>query len=438
MAFAGSAIGLGNIWRFPYLVGENGGAAFILIYIAFTLLLSIPIFLAESAIGRSSGANCRAAIGSLVPGRAGRWFGLLMVVTPLWIGSYYSVVGGWSLEYLIQACQFTFTRTDPEAMADTFSLFISRTWAPVLLHVGFLLVTVGIVAFGVKGGIEKFSKFSIPVLFVIILLIAGYSLSLQGSYKGVIYLVKPDFSKVTVHTFIAALGQSFYSLSLGMGIIITYSSYVSKKENLMVAAAGTSISDLLFAYLAGFAVMPAVFSAGIEPASGPGLIFDTIPYIFSEMGRVMPVVSSVAAILFFAAILIAALTSSVSLIEVGVAYLVEQRGVSRGWACVQLFLLCGAAGVLCSLSFGPLSQVKVFGLGLFDFADSFASNVLLVTGALIAVILAGWVMPRKTLFAELTNGGTLRNNVRVFPLVYFLLRYVAPVGILILILSSVL
>ena len=418
MALAGSAIGLGNIWRFPYLVGENGGAAFIVIYIFFTLVLSIPIFLAESAIGRSSRANCRTAIGTLVPGRAGRWLGLLMVITPLWIVSYYSVVGGWSLEYLWQSFTPQFT---------PFEAFTARRWAPALLHLLFLGLTVGIVAFGVKSGIEKFSKLSIPVLFGIIVLLAAYSVSLPGARAGVRYLLLPDFSQVTVHTFLNARGQSFYSLSLGMGIIITYSSYVSRQENLLVSGVGTAVSDLLFAYLAGFALLPAVFAAGIAPGSGPGLVFDTLPFIFTSMGAHAPVLSGIAAVLFFLAILSAALTSSISLIEVGVAYLTETRGMKRGWACVLLFGLCGAFGVLCS----------VFP-AVFSFADSFASNVLLMLGGLAAVILVGWVMPREKLFAELTNDGSLARNVRLFPPIYFLIRYVAPAGILVLIITQAL
>ena len=438
MAFAGSAIGLGNIWRFPYLVGQNGGAAFILIYIAFTLVLSLPVFLAESAIGRSSQANCRAAVGFLVPGRVGRIFGLLLVFTPLWVVSYYSVVGGWSLDYLVQACHLDFVRVTPDQVSGGFEHFIASVWGPVLFHLLFLGTTLIVVVFGVKGGIERFCKWTIPVLFIIVVVIAVYSLTLPGSFKGVEYLVKPDFSKVSAHTFIDALGQSFFSLSLGMGINITYSSYVKKSENLMAAGAGTAISDLFFALLAGFAILPAVFSAGIEPGTGPTLIFDTLPFIFSSLAQEAPVVSAVASVLFFLAILLAALTSSISLVEVGVAYLTENRGMKRGWACALLFVLCGAFGTLCSLSFGPLSGTHILGLNLFDFADSAASNVLMVSGALVSIVLAAWVMPRKVLFGELTNGGTLRVNARLFPAVLFLLRYVAPIGILILIASSVL
>jgi NSS family neurotransmitter:Na+ symporter len=438
MAFAGSAIGLGNIWRFPYLVGQNGGAAFILIYIAFTLVLSLPVFLAESAIGRSCQANCRAAVGFLVPGRVGRIFGLLLVFTPLWVVSYYSVVGGWSLDYLVQACHLDFVRVTPDQVSGGFERFIASVWGPVLFHLLFLGTTLIVVVFGVKGGIERFCKWTIPALFIIVVVIAVHSLTLPGSFKGVEYMVKPDFSKVSAHTFIDALGQSFFSLSLGMGINITYSSYVKKSENLMAAGAGTAISDLFFALLAGFAILPAVFSAGIEPGTGPTLIFDTLPFIFSSLAQEAPVVSAVASVLFFLAILLAALTSSISLVEVGVAYLTENRGMKRGWACALLFVLCGAFGTLCSLSFGPLSGTHILGLNLFDFADSAASNVLMVSGALVSIVLAAWVMPRKVLFGELTNGGTLRVNVRLFPVVLFLLRYVAPIGILILIASSVL
>ena len=438
MAFAGSAIGLGNIWRFPYLVGQDGGAAFVVIYILATLVISLPIFFAESVVGRRTGANCRGAFIELGKGTAWPYLGFLMVFTPLWIVSYYSVVGGWSLEYLVQAVRLDFIHTAPDAMSGSFERFISRTWAPLGFHLAFLAATVAIVALGVKSGIEKFSKICLPVLFALVVLIAVYSLTLPGAQKGLAYLFKPDFSKVTIGTCLDALGQSFYSLSLGMGIIITYSSYVSKKENLMASGVGTAVSDMLFAILAGVAIMPAVFAAGIEPGSGPGLIFDTLPYIFAQMGLQMPWISSLAAILFFLTILFAALTSSISLIEVGVAYLTEERGFKRGWACVFLFVITGALGGLCSLSFGPLADVTVFGMGFFDLFDTVASNVLLTVGGLLVVLFVGWKMPKADVFDELTNGGTKRRNVRLFNFFYFLIRYVAPVGVAILILSNLL
>ena len=438
MAMAGSAIGLGNIWRFPYLVGQNGGAAFVILYIAATLIISLPIFFAESIVGRRSGANCRGAMRALAPASKWKWMGFLMVFTPMWIVSYYSVVGGWSLEYLVQALRLDFIHSAPEAVSGSFERFISRTWAPLAFHLAFLGITVAIVALGVKSGIEKFSKVCLPVLFVLVVLIAVYSLTLPGAQKGVAYLFKPDFSKLTIRSCLDALGQSFFSMSLGMGIIITYSSYVSKKENLMVSGAGTAISDLLFAILAGVAIMPAVFAAGIEPGSGPGLIFDTLPYIFSQMGLQMPWVSSIAAILFFLTILFAALTSSISLIEVGVAYLTEERGFKRGWACVLLFAVTGFLGGLCSLSFGPLADVKVFGMGFFDLFDTLASNVLLTLGGLLVVLFVGWKMDKADVYDEFTNGGTKRRNVRMFNFFYFLIRYVAPVGVAILFITNVL
>ena len=438
MAFAGSAIGLGNIWRFPYLVGQNGGAAFVIIYIIASLVISLPIFFAESIVGRRSGANCRGAFLKLAPNSKWPWLGFLMVFTPLWIVSYYSVVGGWSLEYLLQAVRLDFIHSSPDVVSGSFERFIARAKAPLACHFAFLGVTVAIVALGVKSGIEKFSKICLPILFVLVVLIAVYSLTLPGAQKGVAYLFKPDFSKVTIHTCLDAVGQAFFSLSLGMGIIITYSSYVSKKENLLASGVGTAVSDLLFAILAGVAIMPAVFAAGIEPASGPGLIFDTLPYIFSQMGLEMPWLSSIAAILFFLTILFAALTSSVSLIEVGVAYLVEERGFKRGWACVLLFFVTGTLGALCSLSFGPLADKKIFGMGLFDFADTFASNVLLTLGALLVVLFVGWKMSRADVFDEFTNGGTKKRNVRLFDFFYFLIRYVAPVGVAILFVSNIL
>ena len=438
MAMAGSAIGLGNIWRFPYLVGQDGGAAFIVVYVLFSIVISLPIFFAESIVGRRSGKNCRGAFVALAPDSKWRFLGFLMVFTPMWIVSYYSVVGGWSLDYLVQALRLEFTHQAPEALNGSFARFIARPWLPVGCHLAFLAATVTIVALGVKSGIEKFSKICLPLLFILVVLIAVYSISLPGAQKGVAYLLTPDFSKLTLDSCLDALGQSFFSLSLGMGIVITYSSYVSKKENLLVAGAGTAVSDLMFAMLAGFAIMPAVFAAGIEPGSGPGLIFDTLPFIFSQMGQTMPWLSAVAAILFFLTVLFSALTSSVSLIEVGVAYLTEERGMKRGWACALLLVITGVVGALCSLSFGPLADRTILGMSLFDFFDTVASNVLLTIGGLLVVLFVGWKMSREDVRDEFTNGGTKVWNARLFGFFYFLIRYVAPVGVVILFISNLL
>ncbi|MBQ2331158.1 MAG: sodium-dependent transporter, partial [Bacteroidales bacterium] len=291
MALAGSAIGLGNIWRFPYMVGENGGAAFILVYILASLLLLLPIFLAEAVIGRRSRSNAFGAMKALAPHSRWKWTGLFAVLTPMIVLSYYSVVGGWALGYFGTSLTGGFLQSDPEALHGVFASFLGSSWKPVVCFTAFLAISCLIVAGGVKSGIEKFSKYSIPVLFLMIVTMAVFSLSLPGAGEGVRYLIRPDFSKLTASAVAAAVGQGFFSLSLGMGIVITYSSYVKPSENLVASGTGTAIADLLFALLAGFAVMPAVFAAGIEPAAGPGLVFETLPYIFAKMGVDLPFLS---------------------------------------------------------------------------------------------------------------------------------------------------
>ena len=379
LAMAGSAIGLGNIWRFPYIAGEHGGAVFVLVYILATILVSLPVFVAEVIVGRRSRSNAKDAFSALAPGKPfWKAIGFLPILIPLVIASYYSVIGGWSVEFFIKSLGLTFTRIAPEASTEVFTTFIVKPWLPVVMHLLFFLACAVVVSRGVKSGIEKFSKITLPVLFVLIVLIAVYSISLPGSREGVLYLFKPDFSKLSPRTFAYALGQSFYSLSLGMGTIITYGSYVHKKENLLVSSAGTAVSDLLFALLAGLAIMPAVFAAGIEPGAGPGLVFQSIPYIFSKMGAQAPVLSSIAAILFFFTIIIAAMTSLISLIEVGTAFIVEKYQVSRKRAVTVVFIACGLAGVFCSLSFGPLSGISVAGKNIFDIFDWTCSNILLL------------------------------------------------------------
>ena len=434
-AMAGSAVGLGNIWRFPYVLGQYGGAAFILVYIAASLLVALPIFFAESVIGRRSGRDTYGAMQLLAPGTAWKWAGLLTILSPLLILSYYSVVGGWSVEFLFKSLSFSFTeKAAAEEVSGYFGKFISSTWQPLLSHTLFMTMVAGVVLGGVKNGIERFSKVAMPVLFVLILFIVGYSLTLPGSRAGVEYLVKPDFSKLTADAYAAALGQAFFSLSLGVGTVLTYASYVKKEENLVVSGVGTAVSDLLFAMIAAFAVMPAVFAADIEPGSGPGLVFQTLPYIFHKMSQGMPIVSTLVSVAFFLSILAAALTSAISMLEVGVAYLVDQKGMGRRRATLLLSLGVWLLGLLCSLSFGPLAGVKVLGLSFFDLLDALCSNWLMPMGGLAFTLFVGWWMSKADVRDELTNGGTC--NVRLFGLVYFLMRYLAPVGIVVVFLSN--
>ena len=434
-AMAGSAIGLGNIWRFPYMVGEHGGAAFILVYILATLLVSLPIFIAEVALGRRSRTGADGAMSKLRPGtRRWNFAGALAIFIPLLISSYYSVIGGWSLEYLGKSITGAFVSTDPENIPGLFDAFISSVWGPLLAHLLFLAACAAVVALGVKAGIEKFSKLCIPVLFVLIVAMCIYSVTLPGASVGVKYLLTPDFSQLTPRSLAFALGQSFFSLSLGMGAIVTYGSYVSGKENIVVSSAGTSISDLLFALLAGMAIMPAVFAAGIEPGAGPGLIFQSVPYIFSSMGAASPVISAVFAVVFFLAVVMAAMTSCISLLEVGVSWLQEKKGLARWKGCLLLFVLCGAVGVLCSLSFGPLSSFKVAGMGIFDLCDWTASNILLLILAFLTTVFVGHVLSRDEVRDEITNHGTA--NLRIFPLIYFLIKWVAPLFILLIFITN--
>ena len=405
MAMAGSAIGLGNIWRFPYMVGEYGGAAFILVYILCSFFLSFPIFLAEAVIGRKTHANAIGAMNQLAPRSFWTVLGYLSVITPTIIVSYYSIVGGWSIEYFLKSFTLNFGEFRPSG------------WTPLLFNTIFLGLSAGIVAFGVKAGIEKFNKISIPLLFILIVLIMVYSLNMPGADKGVEYLVKPDFSKLTGRTFAFALGQSFYAMSLGMGIVITYSSYVHKDENLVASGVGTVLAALMFSILAGFAIMPAVFSAGIAPSSGPGLVYQTLPHVFSGMGAASPFLGTCVAVLFFFSVIVAAMTSSISLIEVGVAYLVEEKNFKRTTACAVIFAITWILGL-----------VSVFSINAFGKVDAFSSNFLLTAGVLLVVLFVGWKMNKEDVRNEITNRGIV--NKKVFGVFYFLIRYVAPITVL--------
>lgn len=435
VAMAGSAIGLGNLWRFPYMVGEYGGAAFIFVYIICFFLLCLPILIAEITTGRRSQTNAFRVFHKLAPGSRWNLVGILMVATPIIVVSYYSVIGGWSVEYFVKACSLDFSPgAGPEAgFGDIFGSFISSVWAPVLYHTFYLLVTAAVVAVGVKSGIERFGKIMMPLLFVIMIVIAVRSATLPGAGDGLEWLFRPDFSKIDASVCAAALGQGFFSLSVGFGIMLTYGSYISKKENIAVSSAYTAVSDLVFALIASCAIMPAVFVFGLDPSEGPGLVFETLPFIFSNMP-----LGGLVSILFFLALIVAALTSSISLFEVGVAYLMEEKHVSRKKACVIIFVLTWALGVLCSLSFGPLSDLKLFGNTLFDFFDKLSANYLMPSGAFLIVLFVGWRMKKSDVREEFTNRETLSGNARIFPVVYFLIKYMAPVAIVVIFLTNLL
>ena len=434
VALAGSAVGLGNLWRFPYLVGENGGAAFIIVYIILSFLICLPIFICEFVVGRRAQGNAYSAFRDLSGGSWWKYVGLMTVIVPLIVTSYYSVIGGWSVQYLFKALNFAFTSGETQSQMSTmFTDYVSSPWLPLFGHTIFLAVTVLVVGAGIKGGIEKFSKVMMPVLFVIVIGIAIYSMALPGAARGLEYLFNPDFSKITAKSCAAALGQAFFSLSIGFGAIMTYASYVSKKENVLFQSMATAVSDLSFALIAGIAIMPAVFAFGLNPQSGPGLVFETLPYVFSQMP-----VGGVVAILFFVALLVAAITSSISMIEVGVAYLVEEKKIARPWACLIVFAMCWVVGAFCSMSFGPLSEFKICGRTIFDFFDNMSSNILMTLGSLFTVLFVGWRLKKTDIYEEFTNGGSLRLNVLIFGVLWFLIRYIAPLAVFVIFITGLL
>lgn len=436
MAMAGSAIGLGNIWRFPYMVGQYGGAAFVAVYIVCSVFLALPIFLSESIIGRATHKNTFGALRQLFPGTKLCNLGLVTIIAPVIILSYYSVVGGWSIEYLIKSVALDFHSASISDAASVFTDFSTSSGAPVLCHSVFLMACAIVILGGVKNGIEKFSNITMPLLFVLMLLIMIYSISLPGSEEGIRYMLKPDFGKLTPAAVAAAMGQAFFSLSLGVGVILTYSSYVSKKEDIFVSGLGTAGFDLLFAMIAGFAIMPAVFASGVEPSSGPGLIFETLPYIFAKMRAVSPFLSAATAILFFISITVAALSSAISMFEVGVAYLVEEQHISRKKATLAIFSFAWVLGILCSLSFGTLGDLKIFKHTIFGFCDMLTSNFLMTFGGLLFTILVGWKIDKTVVRNEFTNNGTLKFNAKIFPFVHFLIKYVAPIVIIIVFITA--
>ena len=425
LALAGSAIGLGNIWRFPYITGQHGGAAFIIIYMICSCFIALPIFFSEAIIGRSTSSSTFGAIEKIAPGSRWRYIGLICIITPLIILSYYSVVGGWSVAYLVKSTVSSFGQMTQQEVSSIFSEFTGSVWLPVLCHTVFLLISILVVKGGVKKGIQKLSQITMPALFVIMILLMFYSLSMPGSMEGVKYLIKPDFSKIDGPAIAAALGQSFFSLSLGVGTVLTYSSYMSAKDNIITTGGWTVLFDLSFALIAGFVIMPAVFAANLQPSSGPGLVFESLPFIFAQIGGVSPLLAKVVTVAFFLAILMAALTSEVSMIEVCTAYLVEEKNMKRGKATALVFVVGWLIGTCCS----------VFPK-LFDACDFVASNVLMMIGALAFCLFVGWRMKKAVVRRELTGDGSQKIGNVLFKPIYFLIRYVAPVAIVAIFVSN--
>ena len=417
MAAAGSAVGLGNIWRFPYLTGMNGGGAFIVIYLGCILFVGLSIMIAEFAVGRRTQL---AAVGAY-KSNSKRWTfaGVIGVLSAFFIMGFYPVVGGWSIAYIVKS--FTGLLSDPAAIGDAFGAFIGNPVQPLIWMLIYFAVNVFIVARGVSSGIEAAGKVLMPILYVLLIFVTIKGLTIPGSGAGLEFLFKPDFSVVSGQTFLAALGQAFFSLSLGMGCMITYGSYLNKEEKLPQNALLVVLMDTSVALLAGLAMFPALFAFGMEPAAGPGLVFVVVPQIFAHMGSAGPLFSAI----FFVALFVAALTSSVSLLEVVVAYLMDERKMERKPAVFGTAVVMAVLCILASLSLGSMSGVKIFGVGFFDFFDILTDKIFLAIGGMLLAIFTGWFLKKEDLKDELTNGGTLQFGL--FELWYNLIKYVIPV-----------
>lgn len=429
LATAGSAVGMGNIWRFPYEVGQNGGAAFILIYIACAAGLGVPAMLCEFIIGRHSRANASRAYGSW-PWKA---VGYMGVLTGFLIMGFYSVVAGWSLQYVVAAVAGQLTG-DAAAISRYFARFVAHPVKPLLCTVAFMLITHAVIAGGVQHGIERVGKVMMVLLLALLLLLVGCSLSLPGAADGVTFLLRPDFTKVDAGVVFEALGQTFFSLSIGMAALCTYASYYSPQTNLGRSAVQIVAIDSLVAILAGLMIFPAAFSVGVAPDSGPSLIFITLPNVFQQAFATMPTVGHVIAVLFYLLIAIAALTSIVSMHEVPTAFVAEEWRLPRSTAATVVTAVAVVVGALCSLSMGPWPGLSLGGLNLFECLDFLTANILLTLGGLLTCLYVGWVVPTRVTYTELSNGGTL--GITFYRLFIVAVRYVCPLAILIIFLHQ--
>ena len=428
LATAGSAVGLGNIWRFPYMTGQNGGAVFIMIYVFCVLVLGIPCMISEFIVGRHGQANTARAFRKLSGGTAWMLIGYMGVLTGFLISGYYAVVSGWCLEY-VRASLVGHLQGDPAMIAGYFTTFSEDPVKPVFWTMLILLATYLIIENGVRDGIERASKLLMPTLFMLLLIIVVASCMLPNADKGIEFLFKPDFSKITSDVFLGALGQSFYSLSIAMGCICTYASYFSKQTNLTNSAVQIGVIDFFVALLAGLIIFPAAFSVGVSPDSGPSLIFITLPNVFQQAFSIIPGLGYIVSILFYALLSLAALTSLMSLHEVSTAFLQEEMRITRKKAALIVTISCIFVGIICSLSLGVGKEYVLFQKTVFDLFDFVTGQVFLPIVGFLTCIFIGWFAPHKIVKDEFTNWGTLRNG-GLFHVYLFLVKYVCPICIL--------
>jgi NSS family neurotransmitter:Na+ symporter len=433
LATAGSAVGLGNVWRFPYMTGQNGGAAFIIIYLTCILLLGIPGMVSEFIVGRHSQTNAARAYASFSRGKSWGLIGILGIITSTIILGFYAVVAGWCLHYL-GASAIGQLKGDASYVQSYFQSFSCDPVKPAALGVAFILITHFIIIRGVRNGIERASKLLMPLLLILLLIIVIASCSLPGAMKGVEFLLKPDFSKVNGKVCLEALGQAFFSLSLGTACLCTYASYFSRQTKLLYSATQIALIDFLIALMAGLMIFPAAFSVGVQPDSGPSLIFITLPNVFQQAFSFMPALGYVISILFYALLVFAALTSTISMHEIGTAFFHEELHIKRSKAAWVLTIVCSIIAIFCSLSIGK-PDIQVWGKSLMEFCDFITAQVMLPAGALLTSILVGWFASKKIVREEFTNWET-SNSKSYFNFYLFCIRYIVPVCILLILMHQ--
>jgi NSS family neurotransmitter:Na+ symporter len=428
MAAASSAIGLGNLWKFPYMTGMNGGAIFLIIYLVFIILLGIPILLSEMAIGRNTQLNPLGAYKKI--NKKWSFVGAIGILCSFIILSYYSVIGGWVIKYIVSFISGS-------KIKDSFTYFenfVSQPLEPILWHLLFMIITVSIVTFGISKGIERISKIFLPALLFLILIVAIKSLSLPNSNEGLKFFIVPNFKGINsfndfLNICLHAMGQVFFSLSLGMGALITYGSYLSKDTNLKKSAIIIPLLDTLFAILAGLAILPAVFAFGYKPQSGPGLIFQVLPAVFNSMNF-----GIIFGFMFFLVVFFAAITSSISLLEVVASFCIDTFKWSRRKSTFLPAFIMFLIGTFASLSFGPLKNTTLLNMNVFDIATFLSDKILMPLGGLFMCLFVGYVWGIKNISNEITNNGKL--SFRLEPVFSILIKYIAPALILIIFITT--
>lgn len=424
-ATVGSAVGLGNIWRFPYVAGENGGGAFIIVYIVCVLLLGIPVIMSEFIIGRSTHKTMRGALQQLSPRSKVHRFSYVCIVGAIITCSFYSVVCGWVIDYLYHAATGSLLGHSAQEYSEMFSAEVGDPWRCCLWTLLFLVINFFVMLHGVQKGVERVANVMMPLLFIMLIIFCVNSLLLPGSSEGVRFLLQPDFSKLTWKGIVEAMGQAFMSLTLGIAGLVTYSSYFKDNTPLVKDAATIATLDTMVAILAGIVIFPAVFAFGLKPESGPKLIFETLPVIFQQLPG-----GSIWATMFFILLFFASLTSTISLSEIPIAAFVEDFKISRRRATVLCGVIVIALALLCALSFNVLSDYKLWKMNIFDIFNYVSANVFMLMGGLFTAVYVGWFLNKKIITDQFTNFGTAGNRSQGY--IIFCLRFVAPVAVLLI------